>query len=80
MGLVQMVAGYGTGPAGWVSIALYYSGAFTTFVGYTSAAYATYSRLDLSKNAAQYCENARKIILNYPNDFEKYSVTVVSGF
>jgi hypothetical protein len=75
-----MVYGYGTGAAGWVSIALYYGGALSTFAGLTSSIYATYSRLSLSKSAAQYNENARQIILNYQTKFEKYNVSVVNGF
>ena len=80
MGLGSMVTGYSTGPAGWVSIVLYYGGAFSTFLGLTSTAYATHSRMELSKLAAQYCESARNIVLNYHTQFEKYNVSVVDGF
>lgn len=78
MGLVSMVVGYGTGPAGWVSIALYYGGAFATFTGLTSSVYATYSRLSLSKNAAQYCQNARNLL--YYTNWNNVTMTVVNGF
>jgi hypothetical protein len=62
-GLATIVAGYGTGPVEWVTIALYYGGALSTFAGITSTAYSTYSRLQPSKTAAQYLENARN--MNY---------------
>lgn len=61
VGLATIVAGYATGPAGWVTIVLYYSGALSTFAGLTSTVYSTYSRMQLSKTAAQYMENARNM-------------------
>lgn len=80
MGLATIVLGYGTGPVGWVAISLYYGGALATFAGLTSSIYATKSRLDLSKNAAQYLENARQTLFKYPSDWEVKSATLVSGF
>jgi hypothetical protein len=78
MGLVSMVVGYGTGPAGWVGIALYYGGALSTFAGLTSSVYATYSRLSLSRYAAQYCQNARNLL--YYTNWSNVNMTVVNGF
>ncbi|MGQ7280658.1 hypothetical protein ACT91Q_22275 [Brevibacillus thermoruber] len=80
MGLGAIVAGFGTGPAGWVAIVTSYAGALGTFTALTSKAYATAERLDLSRNAAKFCQSAREIILNYPKNFENYNVTVVSGY
>lgn len=78
MGLVTIVAGYGTGPVGWVAISLYYGGALATFAGLTSTSYATYSRLSLSKSAAQYCQTARDLL--YYTNWSGTTATVVSGF
>jgi hypothetical protein len=78
MGLVSMVAGYGTGPAGWVGIALYYGGALSTFAGLTSSIYATYSRLSLSRYAAQYCQNARDLL--YYTNWSNINMSIVYGF
>lgn len=80
MGLITIVVGYGPGPAGWVTIALYYGGALSTFAGLTSTVYATVSRLDLSRVAAQYCENARVMNFNGGAYWENTSFSVVSGF
>lgn len=78
MGLASIVYGYGTGPAGWVSIVLYYGGALSTFSGLTSSAYATYSRLNLSRYAAQYCQNARDLL--YYKNWSNVTMELYSGF
>jgi hypothetical protein len=78
MGLVTIVVGFPTGPVGWVEIVLYYGGALATFAGLTSSAYATYSRLSLSRYAAQYCQNARDLL--YYTNWSNVNMTVVNGF
>lgn len=79
MGLVTLVIGFATGPAGWVAIVQQYAGALGTFAGLTSTIYATNYSLQLSKNAAQNVENARAIV-NNSSSFENYSVQLVSGY
>ncbi|WP_157211822.1 hypothetical protein [Brevibacillus borstelensis] len=79
MGFVGIVAGFSTGPAGWVAIVSGYGGALVTFAGLTSKGYATAKRLDLSGNAAKYVEGARNIV-NNSNSFENYKVELVSGY
>jgi hypothetical protein len=78
MGLATIVVGFPSGPAGWVEIVLYYSGAFGTFVGLTSSAYATYSRLSLSESAAKYEQNARDLL--YYTNWSGTTSSLVSGF
>ncbi|MBW7475848.1 hypothetical protein K0T92_13965 [Paenibacillus oenotherae] len=78
---VLIVIGFATGPAGWVSIVLNYASALATFIGLTSTAYGTYSRMSYSKTAQQYLENARQYTLNYPTYFDSSTTfSVVSGF
>ncbi|MFB0845499.1 hypothetical protein ACEU3E_25255 [Paenibacillus oleatilyticus] len=80
MGLITIVAGYGSGPAGWITITLFYGGALSTFAGLTSTVYATVSRMDLSRVAAQYCENARVMNFNGGAYWENTTFSVVNGF
>jgi len=74
---VLLVVGWGTGPAGWITIVLNYGGALSLFAGLTSTAYGTYSRLQYSKNAATSLENARNQM--YYNNWGNISMSVVNG-
>ncbi|WP_335871274.1 hypothetical protein [Bacillus sp. 2205SS5-2] len=82
MGLVSLVAEYGTGPAGWIGIgigiALYYGEARATLGGLASTVFVTYSRLSLSRYAAQYCQNFRDIL--YYKNWGTVSIILVNGF
>ncbi|MFX3643254.1 MAG: hypothetical protein ACE3L7_32180 [Candidatus Pristimantibacillus sp.] len=61
--MITMVVGFASGPVGWVAIVSTYGGALATFGGYTTTSYATIQRLNLSKLAAQYQNNA--MTMNY---------------
>lgn|GEM_PF-2057505 len=78
--LITMVTGFASGPVGWIAIVSYYGGALATFGGYTSTAYATVSRLNLSQVAAQYLSNARTINFNGGTYWPNSSLSVVTGF
>lgn len=77
MGLATIVSGFIVGPAGWLNIVLYYGGALATFTGLTSATYSTYSRLQLSKNVADYNQKARSVVTN--GKWSNHSSTLVPG-
>ncbi len=76
-----LVAGWATGPTGWTAIVLNYSNALLVFVGLTSSAYSTYSRMQLSRNATTQQQNAINAAYNmfYYQDFN-YGFSYESGF
>jgi hypothetical protein len=76
-GLISIVVGWGTGPAGWVAIFLGYAGVLAVFSDLTSTAYATYGRLTMSKDATAALENARTMIFWQGSHFE--NTTYLSG-
>ncbi|WP_035318829.1 hypothetical protein [Brevibacillus laterosporus] len=78
MGLAGLVLGYGTGPAGWVAICVFYAGAYSTFQTLTSKGYATLKRLNYSENAAKYNQNCREL-LRYKN-WEDVKTSLVDGY
>lgn len=78
MGLGVLVAGFGVGPAGWVSIVLNSASAFSVFLGFTSSYYATASRLDMSRVGAQYNQNARNLM--YYTNWSGVSRVLVWGY
>ncbi|MFC9711245.1 hypothetical protein ACFTRD_24205 [Paenibacillus sp. NPDC056933] len=79
-GLITMVAGFAAGPAGWVAIVSNYIGALSTFAGLTTSAYATKSRMDLSKTAAQYQNNAMTMNTHGGTYWPNSSFTLVNGY
>ncbi|MFL0377146.1 hypothetical protein ACH0BY_24740 [Paenibacillus amylolyticus] len=79
-GLVIMVVGFASGPAGWVAIVSNYVGALTTFAGLTSSAYATKSRMDLSRTAAQYQNNAMEMNVRGGKYWPNSSFSIVNGY
>ncbi len=79
-GFVSLVAGFATGPAGWVAIVANYAGAFSTFTGLTSMSYATHQRMEYSRSACAYLENARDNMYYSYWDWSNASSSVVNGF
>ncbi|WP_339323548.1 hypothetical protein [Paenibacillus sp. FSL W8-0194] len=68
-----------SGPVGWVAMVINYSNALTILIGITSSAYGTKSRLDITKNTAQYQQNAINQIYNMFGD-ANYGIEYKSGF
>lgn len=74
----SLVAGFATGPAGWVSICLNFAGAFSLFRNLTSYVYATEQRKDYSKLAMQWLERARE--MQYYKNWTNCTSTLVKGY
>ncbi|OXM17024.1 hypothetical protein [Paenibacillus herberti] len=78
---ILLVQGFGTGPVGWVAVVALYSNAILTFAGFTSSAYATNARLQISKNAASQLSNAKTTHYNMLYNFDhNYGSVYESGF
>ncbi|CAH1223986.1 hypothetical protein PAECIP111891_05596 [Paenibacillus allorhizoplanae] len=78
---ILLVQGFGTGPVGWVAVVATYANALNTFVSFTSAFYATASRLQISKNAAAQLNNATTTHYNmFSLGDANYGSEYVNGF
>ncbi|NDI35672.1 hypothetical protein EPK97_13065 [Chengkuizengella sediminis] len=80
VGLAVFIAGWTTGPIGWVAACSQLVGMIGVLAGITNTSYATNQRLTFSKRTAEMLESARYTALSSTSKWENVDYDYVRGF